>query len=368
MLRTEKVRVADWQREIRQVSKQLDQTNIKILSTMWKFGPRNLLQISRKTGIPFTSVYHRVGKLEAKTGSIARLSPKTSKLGLIKILVFVTARPGMEDRVTAALKIPNFWQSVTACEGPFTHYSVYAVPVKSVKDFRKYLGRLSAMKLATHQRIITAADFVPNFPTFSYYNSTKKVWSFEWDKWSSQLKRSRPSTTIEDPDDYSVTADKRDLLVVRELERNARTSFAAMSPVLGISLQGVKYHYDKRLVPAGIVQRFELHVTLYPKEISTYHEVMLEFSNTLAMNKFYSMIGKLFFVLGVTKVLRRNSLVVRTYIPQSQLQNMFEFFSHMAKMRMLESYSTVRLNFSDGETHQIPYDQFEDEKGWSFVS
>ncbi len=366
MLQTEKVHVADWNGQIRQVTKQLDQTNIKILSAMWKFGPRNLLEVSRRTGIPFTSVYHRVGKLESKTGSIARLMPKTSKLGMIKILVFVTARPGKEDHVTAALKIPMFWQSVTSCEAPFTHYSVYAVPVKFVKDFRKYMGRLSDMKLVTHQRIIASGDFVPNFPNFSYYSSAKRVWSFEWDGWLSALKRSRPSATIEDSDDYSVAADKKDLLVVKELENNARTSFAAMSPILGISLQGVKYHYDKRLVPSGIVQRFELHVIPYPNEVSAYHEVMLEFANSLSMNKFHSMIGELFFVAGVTKVLRTNLLVVRTYIPQAQLHNMFEFFSHMAKEHMLESYSAVRLNYSDRETHQIPYEQFDDEEGWSF--
>ena len=366
MLQTEKVHVADWHGQIRQVTKQLDQTNIKILSAMWKFGPRNLLEVSRRTGIPFTSVYHRVGKLESKTGSIARLMPKTSRLGMIKILVFAAARPGMEDQVTAALKIPKFWQSVTSCEAPFTHYSVYAVPVKFVRDVRKYMGRLSDMKLVTHQRIIASGDFVPNFPNFSYYNATKRVWSFEWDEWLSALKRSRPSATIEDPDDYSMAADKKDLLIVRELDNNARTSFAAMSPILGISLQGVKYHYDKRLVPSGIVQRFELHVIPYPNEVSAYHEVILEFANRPSMNKFYSMIGELFFVLEVTKILRTNSLVVKTYIPQSQLHNMFEFFSHMAKARMLESYSAVRLNFSDRETHQIPYEQFDDEEGWSF--
>jgi hypothetical protein len=45
---------------------------------------------------------------------------------------------------------------------------------------------------------------------------------------------------------------------------------------------------------------------------------------------------------------------------------MFEFFSHMARAHLLESNSKVRLNFSDRETHQIPYEQFDDEEGGSF--
>ena len=366
MLRAEKLRVADWQSEIRQVTKQLDQTNIKILSAMWKYGPRNLLEVSRRTRIPFTSVYHRVGKLEEKTRNVARLAPKVSQLGMVEMMVLVAARPGLEDKVTAALKIPNFWRSITSCEAPFTHHSVHAVPVKFVKDFRRYIGRLSEGKLSTHQRIISVGDYVPNFPNFSYYNSNTKEWRFEWDKWFSAIKRLKPTKTIEDPDDYPLVADRKDLLIVRELEKNARTSFAAMSPVLGISLQGVKYHYDKKLSPSGTVQHFELQVIPYANNVSAYHEVMLEFANRLSMNRFFSLLGELFFVLGVTKALHTNSLVVRTYIPQSQLYSMFDFFSEMAKARILKSYSAVRLNFVGRETQQIPYELFDNEKGWAF--
>lgn len=366
MLRVEKVRVADWHSQIEEITKQLDQTNIKILSALWKFGPRNLLEVSRRTRIPFTSVYHRVGKLEAKTGSVARLVPKISKLGMVEMIVLMAARPGLEDKVTAALRIPNLWRSVTSSEAPFTHHSVHAVPINFVKDFRKYMGRLSEMKLITHQRIIPVGDYVPNFPNFSYYNSITKEWRFEWNKWLSALKRSKPTKTIEDPDDYPMVADKKDLLVVKELEKNARTSFAAMSPMLGISLQGVKYHYDKKLLPSGIVQHFELQVTPYPTEVSAYHEVMLEFTNRLSMNRFFSLLGELFFVLGVTKILRTNSLLVRTYVPQSQLHSMFDFFSQMARLHILESYSAVRLNLAGRKMQQIPYELFDDERGWTF--
>jgi DNA-binding Lrp family transcriptional regulator len=364
MLHSGKLRVADWQNQIKQTTKQLDQTNIKILSAMWKYGPRNLLEVSRRTRIPFTSVYHRVGKLEGKTGNIGRLSPRISQLGMVRIVALVAARPGVEDKTTAALKIPNLWRSVTPCEAPFTHHSVHGVPTKFVRDFRKYMARLTEMKLTTHQKIIATSDFVPNFPNFSYYNPKTKEWRFEWQAWLSALKRSKPTTTIEDPEDYPIAGDRKDLLMVSELEKNARTSYASMSPTLGISLQGVKYHYDKKLVPSGIVQRFEIQVTPYPLDVSAYHELTLQFANRLSMNRFYSMLGELFFVVGVAKVLRENSLLVRSYIPQNELHSMFDFLSAMAKAHILESYSTLRMGFAGTETQPIPYKLFDDEKGW----
>ena len=366
MLRAEKVRLADWHSELRDLMKRLDGTNIKILSAMWKFGPRNLLEVSRKTGIPFTSVYHRVGKLESETGRVAYLVPKKSKLGMVQLTVQVAAKPGREDKVTKALKIPGWWQSISRCEAPFTHHSTHAVPAKFVNEFRKYLRRLPQIRLVTQQRIIPTGDFYPNFPNFSYYNATAKEWKFEWNRWLSALRRHKPTRTIEDPHDYQTVVDRRDLLIVRELQRNARSTFADMAPVLGISLQGVKYHFDKKLVPSGIVEQFGFDITPYPHDVSANHEVMLVFANKLAMNQFFSLLRDLFFVQGVAKILKSNALLIRTYVPQSQLRNMFDFFSELARARVLQSYSTVRLSVAGGEVQTILPELFKDQKGWDF--
>lgn len=365
MLRIEKVRLADWHKDIREIIKQLDQTNIKILSAMWKFGPRNLLEVSRRTGIPFTSVYHRIGKLEAKSKHIAILLPQVSKLGLVRAVLLVTARPGSEDMVTAALKIPNLWRSVNRCEGTFTHLSVHVVPVNFLKEFRAYVKRLSDSDLVSQSRIILTGEYVPNFPDFKYYNPSSNEWTFQWSRWLAWLKR-KPAKTIEDPASYATLAGKKDLLIVKELEQNARRSFADLAPLLGMSLQGVKYHYDRRLVPTGIVKYFGFDVWPYPEEVSAYHEVLLKFTSALAMNKFFSLIDELFFVLGVAKVLRQNSLLVRTYTLQTQVSSVFAFLSKMAQEGVLESFSAVRQDFTGREWQTISYELFDDEKGWTF--
>src|SRR5208337_4792846 len=110
MLETETVSLTEYlmpHKGIREIIKQLDATNIKILSAMWKFGPRNLLEVSRQTGIPFTSVYHRIERLESKSGALAYVVPKLSRLGMVRVVVLATARLGCEEAVTQALKAPN---------------------------------------------------------------------------------------------------------------------------------------------------------------------------------------------------------------------------------------------------------------------
>jgi len=349
---------------IREITKQLDRTNILIFSAMWKFGPRNLLEVARRTEMPFTSVYHRISRIESKAKEIAYVIPQVAKLGMVRVAVLLTARPGCEDVVASAVKMPNVWRSVSSCEGMFTHISIHLVPIKFLNEFKSYIRYLAERKLITRFRIILTGDYLPNFPDFQYFDPTASQWKFDWEGWIAELNQSQPSKSIDDPAHYQLLVDKKDLLLIEELEKDGRKSFTDLAPMLGMSLQGVKYHFDK-LTPTGIIALFHLRVVPYPTEVSAYHEIMLEFSSQCDMDRFYSLVPKLFFVLGLAKALRRNALMVQTYLLQSQLPNMFSFFSAMARAGLLKSYSAVRLDFVSRETQSISSELFDEEKGWN---
>jgi DNA-binding Lrp family transcriptional regulator len=346
-----------------ETEKQLDPTNIKILTAMWRHGPRNLLAISRRIGLPFTSVYHRVAKLEEKTGRVAYLMPETAKLGLVRVVVLMAASPGCEEIVTEALQLPNLWRFINPCEGAYSHISAHAVPRRYLKDFNRYLRKLVELHLITEFKTIQTGDSRPNFPNFRYYNPTAKRWSFEWIRWATVIKKLPPDKVIEDPPEYKGLLDKKDLLIVKELEKNARRPLADLAPMLKMSLTAVKYRYDK-LCEAGVIQHYALDVHAFPAEISAYHEIMLEFTSSRNMNRFYSFLNELPFVLVVAKVLQRNALLVRTYIPETQLGNMFTFLSNLAKAGVLTSYSPIRLNLAGRMTQTISYELYDDGSGW----
>ena len=362
-LECEYVRFPNYFKGITETEKQLDPTNIKILTAMWKHGPRNLLKISRKTRLPFTSVYHRVAKLEEKTGRVAYIMPETSKLGLVRVVVLAEAQAGSDELVTKALQLPNLWRFINPCEGTYTHLSAHAVPRKYLTHFNRYLQQLVERNVITDYKIIQTGDPQPNFPDFRYYNPTSKRWSFQWNQWITAIKKQKPNKTIENPQNYEMVLDKKDLLIVKELEKNARKSLADITPILEMSLPAAKYRYDK-LCSSGVIQHYALDVHAFPVEISAYHELMLEFTTTRNMNRFYSSINQLPFVLAVAKVIKRNALLVRTYVPETQLRNMFIFFSELANAGILASYSSLRLNFAGRRTQTISYELYEDETGW----
>jgi len=368
-LKAETIRLVDTYRGIREISKQLDPTNIKLLTTMSKLGPRNLLEVARHCGIPFTTVYHRIAQIEARSKQVAILIPNVARIGIVRLVVLAAATAGEEREVTEAFKVPNLWRAVERCEGAFTHHTVQIVPRTLLKQFKEYVAKMAELNMVKSYRIIATGDSVPNFPDYSSYNSGTCEWTFDWDSWMRELNDGKqPTKNIEDPKEGPVVnVDKVDLQIIEELEKNARANFTDIARAVNLSPQAVKHRYDSKLEPSGLVSAVQFDVHPYPVEMAAWHDVMLQFTSRDAMNKFFSLVEKLFYVFSVSKVLRQNALIVRTNTIHSQVAQMFDFFSQMAKNGFIESYSAVRLHMGSREMQTISSELFDDRtKGWAW--
>jgi DNA-binding Lrp family transcriptional regulator len=365
LLNTELVRFDDYYKRASEASKMLDSLNTRILGCMATVGPRNLLEVSRRTGIPFTTVYHRVAKLERRIGRVAHLVPNHSKLGLTCLVVIAKAGPGLEEQLTKALKLPNYWWSVTRCEGGFTHHSIHSVPVEHLTRFDSYLKQLSRNHLVDNLEVVRVGDILPLNPDFEYYDASDQTWRFAWDKWLEKLMRLKTVKRIDDPTKYTRVADKHDLFIIKEFEKNGRTTLAKLAPMMGMTLPGVKYHYDK-LIARDVCRHFKIEVFPFPIEISAVYDLMLDFPSRERMNRFFSVASNLFFLIHVAKVIGKNSLVLRAYIPEMQVSNMFQFLSELTRRKMLSSYSALRLRFETRARQTISYELFDEKKGWIF--
>jgi DNA-binding Lrp family transcriptional regulator len=333
---------------------------------MAEVGPRNLLEVSRVTGIPFTTVHHRISKIESNSGRSVILIPNVAKLGMARLVVLVASKPGLEDLVTQALRIPNYWRVIERCEGTFTHHSIQTIPVKFLKAFKDYISTMYAMNLIKSFRIIQTSDSYSVFADFSSYNSGSGEWTFRWDEWMNDLRTGNPTETIEDEKGPPISAAKVDLEIISELELNGRMNFTDVAKRINSSPQVVKYHYYNRLLPSGVLGQFHFFVAPYPVELSAYHEFMLEFPDSTTMNRFFSLAKRLFFVDHLSKALRRSTLIVRTRMINSQVENMFAFFSEMVNVGILMSYSAVRLNMNSRLQQTISCELFDDVVGWKW--
>jgi DNA-binding Lrp family transcriptional regulator len=366
LLETKVVQFDNYYKQLSEVSDLLDPLNIRILGCMSNVGPRNLLEVSRRTRIPFSTVYHRVARFEKRIGRVAHLVPRFSKLGLACLVVIGKAKPGREEQLTAAFKLPNYWRSVTRCEGGFTNYSVHCVPVQHLRRFHRYVKQISLSGLADRIETTPVGDYVPFSLNFKHYDTAERTWRFTWDKWFEGLMRQKVIKSARDPTEYAKVVSKQDLIIVRELQKNGRTTLAELAPLLNMTLPGVKYHFDK-LLATGVCDDFWVNLFPYPVEISAVYDIMVDFHTADRMNKFYSFIPNLFFIIDVTKVLGRNSLLLRAYIPETQVSGMFDFLSELTKKKAFASYSALRLRFETRKSQTISDELFDDRsKSWTF--
>src|SRR6266516_6780076 len=103
---------SDWYARWHRVMSLLDEENIKILETMKQYGPRNLQQIARKSKLPYTTVYGRVGKLQSLSALTNVVHPSYAKIGLSRAVVLARPFPGRELLVKDALKVPGYWLKI----------------------------------------------------------------------------------------------------------------------------------------------------------------------------------------------------------------------------------------------------------------
>jgi len=344
----------------------LDETNIRIITQMHKIGPRNLLEVARAAGLPPTSVYDRARKLEKHFGVLSKANIDHAKIGLRKCITLVESIPGLEDYVTEALAVPNYWKTITRCEGGFTHYALHAIPEGRDREFQRYLDETLRQGLVRKYEIVWVSDYHYGFPNFDLYDPPTRAWNFEWDRWTDLVNRKKSLKSISDPSDYSTEADKTDLLILVGLEMNARTKFSEMSKFVGITLQAVKYRYDRRILPRGLIKEFTINVLPYPTEFSDMYEVLLSFEDQEGMNAFFGVYEKMFPVLRVLKILGEKKLGVRTYTPRSETGRLFAMLSNLARSGLLSDYSAIRIRPEMQTRQTISPELFEDKIGWKY--
>jgi DNA-binding Lrp family transcriptional regulator len=346
----------------------LDEANIRIVKLMHEIGPRNLLEVARAAGLPPTSVYDRARKLEERFKTLSTANLDHSRLGLKKCITLVESNPGMEDYVTEALAVPNYWKTIMRCEGGFTHYALQAIPENRTREFEKYMAETERAGLVRKCEAVWVTDYHYAFPNFQLYDPTNRSWSFEWDRWSKLVKEKERAKAICDPSCYSIEADRTDLQILDRLEINARTKFSEISELLGITLQAVKHRYDKRIIPRGLIREFVISVLPYPPELSDLYEVLLTFEDEEGMNTFFGASEEMFPILRTVKVLGETKLGVRTYSPRNETGRFFAMLSGFARAGLVSDYSAVRVRPETQSWQTISAELFDDDTGWKYES
>jgi DNA-binding Lrp family transcriptional regulator len=346
------------------VPKKLDYTNLKIVEGLAAYGPRNISMVARELGLPLEMVRRRIKRMRSQNTLWLHANIYHTYLGLRKAVVTAEAVLGYENFLPNFFRTNDFWMYTTRCYGRIEGcLGVYTIPKEHCNDFENFAARLEELGVAKNTRIFWSSCFQKVNPTTNWFDSKSQEWLFSWNDWIEEIpaEGTKLPFTLQDPHEYPIKGDYVDVFILKEMEKDATIDFADIAKKLGMTPQGIKYHYQEHVVKQGLLENFEIEMLPYDESISDFYFFFFEFPDMEKMAKFaLSLMAKPFvFILG--KILGRPGMLAQMYLPRKELKNLKDCLSTLVRRGFLQSYEYVIQHSGEWSRQTISYEFFEKE-------
>ena len=341
----------------------LDSKSLDILKAISIHGPRNLAYIADKVNIPPTTVRYRVNQMLSQHTLFFHLNPYHTNMGLKKAIVFAEAAQGHEDFLLKCLQVNKFWIYLFRCYGPYEGCGgVWTIPINQTIEYERFLSTLEEAGVAKAVHLYWSTCF-QNVPvTKKWFDREKGSWVLNWDEWLDEVQKIEGELpdTLRDPDDWPIKADYVDLLIIKELEKDAKITFPNLSRILKIPLETIKYHYREHIMKRRLLESYQVIIYRFPFAISEMLFFVFKFDSYDNLTKFaLSMLDKPFsYMLG--KVLKENMLISHIFLPRTEFRNFVMALSTLVRKGFLREYTYVFQDMRQTWRVTIPYEFFKD--------
>lgn len=204
-------------------------------------------------------------------------------------------------------------------------------------------------------------NLVEVHPAFKWYDFEKCKWFFRWQEWIEEIREAKDvlPKNLTDPKEYAIMADKKDLLLLRQLEKDGLTSFKKLSELVGISQRGVAYRYKKHFVERKLIIDHVVHFFPYPYQNASVCTLNIQFANQKKLAKFVNSLCDKPHVLSYAKVIGKNTLVANTYVPASEFPEFINTLSFLTKMDFITDFFHMTLTLIPHKRGGVPYEFFQ---------
>jgi DNA-binding Lrp family transcriptional regulator len=343
----------------------LDPVNAKIIEAFGKSNPRNLLALAKKVGLPPTTVTFRVKKLMKEGFLQVRAKVNSHKLGLIKAVLVADTNRGHSETLLSTIENTGYWSYTTRCYGKFNGiYAVFSFPFEQKAALEEYLEKARQLGAISNYVLLWTTNIFEVAPNFDWYDFRRKTWNFAWQKWQDEILNSPTDLPkrLADPQSYEILADKTDLLMLKELEKDGLRDFTELSEVAKITPQAVRHRFYQHLMKWKLVAEYEVAIFPYPLEISDLCAFVFDFPDQQALAKFANSLVDKPFVLSHARIVGKNSLVAHFYIPKVEFSSLIESLNHLAVKGVIENFQYVSLDVASFKRQTVSYEFFRDGK------
>jgi len=348
--------------------KTLDPINAKILVGLGKHDPRNISLIAKSANLPTSTVAFRFKKLVKEHNLEIFAHLDWNKLGLARAFLMANALPGRWKTSWKALENFDYLTYLARCSGRIQGcLATFAIPVEHKLRLKDYLDEVVRLQIFSHYLLFWITNPCEARPNFDWFDFKKKKWIFKWKQWVQEILNASEnlSARLTSPKSYTIMVDKKDLIMLRELELDGTVSFKKLAKVVGIEPSSVAYRYWKRIVERELVIGHRIGIMPYPFELSDSCTFVIEFEDEKALAKFTNCLHDKPFIINYSKVIGQPSVIANTCTPKFEFLNLIESLDTLAELGLIKDFFNVTLDFTQYKDNPLPCELFKD-GAWSY--
>jgi len=342
----------------------LDDIGVKLIQALMLDGPRNVMEAARKLGLPQSTIYYRMKMLEEKCHLQFEPILTWSKLGLKRVSTIIYPNVRSEKAAVSKLKSIKYTEKCYRLLTPNLGYLfVWQIPDKYVGQLRRFLSEMQQDGLIKDFTFSVLGEMQYCGPSLEWYDPSAKVWMFKWSDVRKMLTDSLP-IEVEDPSNYTNLCDNLDIFILDQMQMNSRMTFSDVAKAANVSVPTVKYRYEK-LERSRVLRGHYAHILAFPPEVSRLIELKVEFPSGRELGTFAAGLKGLPFAVAYQKEIGLENLLVRIYLPSSEIASLLDLLTDLARENFIVNFSFVELDIRTAELYSVPSELFQDGQ-WKF--
>ncbi|MBI2126840.1 MAG: hypothetical protein HYU02_05965 [Thaumarchaeota archaeon] len=240
----------------------------KLIGAIATLGPRNIPNIASELSIPVETARHRLKRQILGRGIRIHAGIDFGKLGLQRSWAFLELTneySGREEKVARALSEVGYLTYFARTSPEERFLAQFAVPRSKLQEHERFLSGLVGNGILRSYVVHNLAWTRHLSMKPEYYNFKQRVWEIDWEA----LDRLR-QIPIAPTTSQAVQFDKKDLLILKEMQIDSSIQFVDMATKLKIDVKTLLYHYHLHVKQSRFVTNYLARWTGDPKNLRRY--------------------------------------------------------------------------------------------------
>jgi DNA-binding Lrp family transcriptional regulator len=338
----------------------------RIVSAIGLVGPRNIALISRMTGAHQETVRYKIKRRFVEKGFRFHANVDYRKLGLTLHWVNFVVPPVHYRSATKFFRFLNSGAylihfSKILPQGHFV--ALFSLPEGKTDEFVRFLENLKQRKIIAEFSLDRVLAQRHKMMDPSFFNFKEDGWGVDWQK----MRSLRASPLIAEKRRTEILADNIDMIIIKELQKDARQHIVGIARKLRLNAKTLEYHYRTHVMGEGLIPNFSVRWMKDPDEPLARSTILLRLTFRDLEGKQYetiqSVINKLPF-LWVEDLLELGTYIATLSVPLENLAATMNYINEELQY-LGRKIEVGYLRVDESWTYTIPYHMFSDGK-WRF--